>query len=579
MAPRKGDTVRAFVALDLDTISLRRVARVAERLRMGSGAPSATWTPLEKMHVTLKFAGELPRSAVAPLEQSLAPLVEGKDAPDGSPLRLDAFPSIPDATVVVVQLEDADGSLAKLAQKVEKVMLAYGVPREDRPYRPHVTLARLKRAYDARRWLRAELSAGVGDCRAAGADFVREYLGGPGLHVYPARTVRLSGAMNQWPGWFRRFAVGLHIGRRYSRRTSTPATSRIGPQSKAYQAMDRSTKRAGSVRTLGQTGPFALLRITLVVAIATGGLSCHRSPSTDAALVVRVGYFANLTHAQAVLGVASGDFSRAIAPATLKTQIFNAGPSLIEALFAGEIDVGYVGPGPTLSAQARSHGEGIRVIAGAAANGVVIVVRKDSGIASVKELAGKRIATPQLGNTQDISARHFLSKVLGQADLNQVSPIDNGQQASLFSRGELDAAWVPEPWGQLIVAQTGATILAEEKGSLAHQGIRAHRDSHNARVSHETSGRRRAPASRPPRLDTSLERGACRVCPAAWRRALYVAGQATRRVDHRPCAHACTVYRRPARGHAAHLCHLDPRARIRTPGRRPKPSGRFDDPG
>jgi len=178
---------------------------------------------------------------------------------------------------------------------------------------------------------------------------------------------------------------------------------------------------------------------------------------------VRIGYFANLTHAQAVLGVASGDYARAVAPAKLETRLFNAGPSLIEALFAGEIDIGYVGPGPVISAQARSKGQGIRVVAGGAANGVALVVRKDSGITSLAQLAGRRLATPQLGNTQDISARHYLSQVLGHRDLGSVTPIDNAQQAALFSRNELDAAWVPEPWGQVLIAQTGATLLAEEK--------------------------------------------------------------------------------------------------------------------
>src|SRR5271169_477516 len=152
-----------------------------------------------------------------------------------------------------------------------------------------------------------------------------------------------------------------------------------------------------------------------MLTVVMGG--CAIAIAQDNVSSVRLGYFANVTHAQAVLGVASGDYAQAIAPAELKTKIFNAGPSLIEALFAGEIDIGYVGPGPVISAQARSHGQGIRVVAGAAANGVVVVVRKDSGITSLAQLAGKRLATPQLGNTQDLSARHYLTSVLSHADL------------------------------------------------------------------------------------------------------------------------------------------------------------------
>src|SRR5438105_8425952 len=127
------------------------------------------------------------------------------------------------------------------------------------------------------------------------------------------------------------------------------------------------------------------------------GKSTSSGPNQD----VRIGYLANVTHAQAVLGVSSGQFEKAIAPAKLSTRVFNAGPSLIEALFAGEIDVGYVGPGPAVSGHAKSHGKAVRVIAGAAANGVAIVARPGSHIASPTDLKGKRIATPQLGNTQD----------------------------------------------------------------------------------------------------------------------------------------------------------------------------------
>jgi NitT/TauT family transport system substrate-binding protein len=200
----------------------------------------------------------------------------------------------------------------------------------------------------------------------------------------------------------------------------------------------------------------ALLSLVAVLASCRGG----GKPGEQK---VTIGYFTNLSHAQAVLATASGDFDRAVAPAKLETKLFNAGPSLVEALFAGEIDIGYVGPGPALSAFQKSGGKGIRVVAGAAANGVVVVARKGSGIQSLGDLAGKRLATPQLGNTQDISARHYLSAVLKQSDLTNVVPIENAQQAAMFERGDLDAAWVPEPWGQRLVAETGATLLAEEK--------------------------------------------------------------------------------------------------------------------
>jgi NitT/TauT family transport system substrate-binding protein len=198
---------------------------------------------------------------------------------------------------------------------------------------------------------------------------------------------------------------------------------------------------------------------------AGGGTGESARPAGE----VRLGYFPNLTHAQAVLGVSSGEFVQAIAPAKLTTRTFNAGPSLIEALFAGEIDVGYIGPGPALSGYSKSRGQGLRVVAGAAANGVVIVARRDSGITSLEDLRGKRIATPQHGNTQDISARHYLLSVLKQADVSNVLPVANTEQPALMASGQIDAAWAPEPWGARLVSETGATIIAEEKDLWPHR--------------------------------------------------------------------------------------------------------------
>jgi 2'-5' RNA ligase len=176
MAAKKGETIRAFVALDLDTMGLRRVARVADRLRMGSGAPSATWTPQASMHVTLKFMGELRVGAVEPIAEGLRALVEGKPAPPPSALKLAAFPNAAKARIVVVELEDAGGALAGLAERVEKIASKHGVPKEDRAFRPHVTLARLKLAYDSRRWLRPELTEGAGTCTMKTATLYRSHL-------------------------------------------------------------------------------------------------------------------------------------------------------------------------------------------------------------------------------------------------------------------------------------------------------------------------------------------------------------------------------------------------------------------
>jgi NitT/TauT family transport system substrate-binding protein len=211
-------------------------------------------------------------------------------------------------------------------------------------------------------------------------------------------------------------------------------------------------------------GHWSIIGTLLIAASLLGLASCKKAVVQPAALrEVRLGYFANLTHAQAVLGVSSGDFAKAVGPAQFSTKVFNAGPSLIEALLAGEIDVAYVGPGPALNAQAKTRGQGIRVIAGAADNGVVIVAREGSGINSLDDLKGKKLATPQHGNTQDLAARHYLQSSLHESDLQNVIPITNAEQSGMMSRGQIDASWAPEPWGSLLVAQAGAHVVAEEK--------------------------------------------------------------------------------------------------------------------
>lgn len=202
----------------------------------------------------------------------------------------------------------------------------------------------------------------------------------------------------------------------------------------------------------------------LVLYIFFFSIGTRRKAMSSAPLKeVRIGYFANLTHAQAVLGVSSGEFAKAIQPAVLKTKVFNAGPSLIEALLAGAIDIGYVGPGPALNAHVKGRGEHVRVLAGAAANGVLIVARPGSGIVHLEDLAGRHVATPQTGNTQDIAARYYLSHVLHQADLNNVRPILNTDQVSLMNDKQIDASWAPEPWGSRLIAEAGAYPVAEEK--------------------------------------------------------------------------------------------------------------------
>ena len=204
----------------------------------------------------------------------------------------------------------------------------------------------------------------------------------------------------------------------------------------------------------------------LASALLLVAMGCDRdgSSATQGPLKqVRIGYFGNVTHAQAVLGVHSGEFKSAVAPAELKTSVFNAGPSLIEALFAGEIDIGYIGPGPAINGYARSRGDGLRVISGVSANGVLIVARKEAGIASMEGLKGRKLATPQLGNTQDISAKHYLKSQLKQDNLSNVVPVQNAEQSALMARGQVDAVWAVEPWASRLIVENGAVVVGREE--------------------------------------------------------------------------------------------------------------------
>lgn len=185
------DAIRAFVALDLDAKSVRRVVRLADRLRMASGAPSATWTPQGNVHLTLKFMATFPAAAVAPLGKELGALVYPGKAPQPGTCRLHAFPSMDQANVIVIELADPQGDVAKLAARIEKMASRHGVARESRAYVPHVTLARLKRPYDARRWLRSELADAAGEFTVSHLTLYRSELGrgkeGGSLYVPLAR--------------------------------------------------------------------------------------------------------------------------------------------------------------------------------------------------------------------------------------------------------------------------------------------------------------------------------------------------------------------------------------------------------
>jgi NitT/TauT family transport system substrate-binding protein len=210
------------------------------------------------------------------------------------------------------------------------------------------------------------------------------------------------------------------------------------------------------------------LKGTLRTLLALTLLSAGSLRAQSSQVVVRVGYFPNITHSQALVGRATGKFDRALAPgARVEWKTFNAGPSVIEALFAGAIDMAYIGPNPAVSGYIRSRGEALRVIAGATSGGAELVVRNGAGINKPEDLHGKKIASPQLGNTQDVALRawlraHGLRPREKGGDV-QVIPIANPDQFTLFLKGEIDAAWAPEPWASRLIREANGRLFFDER--------------------------------------------------------------------------------------------------------------------
>lgn len=247
---------------------------------------------------------------------------------------------------------------------------------------------------------------------------------------------------------------------------------------------------------------FAVRWVARVAAAIGAGVGLASSVQA-AGTVLRVGYFPNITHAQGVIGAhgtrtGRGWFEQRLgADVTIQWYPFNAGPSAMEAVFAGSIDLTYVGPNPALNAYIRSRGEEIRVLAGSAEGGAALVVPAKGPLASPADFKGRRIASPQLGNTQDVAARVWLKKngyrvTLVGGDV-PVVPTANPDQLALFKQGKIDAVWTVEPWvsrleleadGRLLVEQRDAvtTVLAASaqllrtRPELAERFVAAHRE-------------------------------------------------------------------------------------------------------
>lgn len=203
----------------------------------------------------------------------------------------------------------------------------------------------------------------------------------------------------------------------------------------------------------------------VLVVLALAGCSGGGTLRAGDSVVLRLGHAPNLTHAVALAGLETGRLARALGPGVrLEPKVFNAGPSAVQALFAGSLDAAFVGPSPAINAHLRSRGEAIRIVSGATSGGSFLVVRE--GIRTAAQLRGARLSTPQLGNTQDVSLRHWLGRqrlrvsLEGGGDVS-IIPQENAQTLDTFRSGSIDGAWVPEPWAARLV-EAGGRVLVDE---------------------------------------------------------------------------------------------------------------------
>ena len=213
----------------------------------------------------------------------------------------------------------------------------------------------------------------------------------------------------------------------------------------------------------------------LLAAVTLAGCSSGSSkPSNEAGAVkgaekvtLRLGYFTNVTHASALVGLEKGIFADKLGPdVTLQPSVFNAGPAAVEAIFSGAIDATYVGSNPAINAYAKSNGQAVRIISGATSGGAFLVV--NPSINSAADLKGKKVATPQLGNTQDVALRSWLKSqglttdTQGGGDVSIV-PQDNAQALQAFESGAIAGAWEPEPWATRMVQEGKGKVLVDER--------------------------------------------------------------------------------------------------------------------
>lgn len=225
--------------------------------------------------------------------------------------------------------------------------------------------------------------------------------------------------------------------------------------------------------------PFSTRRIAAAIAAglvfasltATAGSAANATPAPalpklKTASKIRIGFFANVTHGSALIAQEKKFFEKYLKGTTIEYVAFNAGPSVIEAMKGGSIDVSFIGPNPAVAGYVSTRGTLLNIVAGSTIGGAQFITKQN--ITTVADLKGKTFATPQLGNTQDVALRAYLksqgytTSILGGGDVN-IAPTANASTLDLFKAGTIDGAWVPEPWASRLVLEANGRVFLDEK--------------------------------------------------------------------------------------------------------------------
>ena len=211
--------------------------------------------------------------------------------------------------------------------------------------------------------------------------------------------------------------------------------------------------------------PLVGIAIVVVGIIALVGLT--QASVDDSQNKIRVAFFPSIVHAVPIIGMETQTFANNLNDdLDIEVKIFDSGPQVIESIFSNSVDIAYVGPGPVINGFLKSDGNDLKILAGAANGGASFVIQKNSGLELIENYSGKRVAAPQISNTQDVSLRHYLAENgLKSAEKGGdvfVLNIANPDIYTLFAKGDIDGAWVPEPWATMLVEELDGVRLFDE---------------------------------------------------------------------------------------------------------------------